>query len=95
MRGRRSGKCGTGCSRQMMSEPKSQITSMGQTALPHWMLRLATEAGARNSMALTPEVRRVPEMPPVPPDRVLRGDRDQAAQDIRPERRRADQDARH
>ena len=41
-------------SRQMISEPRSQMTSIGQTALPHWTLRLATEAGARKSMALTP-----------------------------------------
>ncbi len=38
----------------MISEPSVQITSIGQSELPHWMLRLATVAGARKSIALTP-----------------------------------------
>src|SRR5262245_17010662 len=43
-------------SRQMMSEPRSQMTSMGQTAFPHCTLRVATDAGARKSIALTPRL---------------------------------------
>ena len=41
-------------SRQMMSDPSTQMTIIGRRALPHWMLRLATVAGARKSITLTP-----------------------------------------
>ena len=42
--------------RQMITEPSSQMTSIGQMTLPHWMLRTVTVAGARNSIALTPKL---------------------------------------
>src|SRR3954452_9111236 len=40
--------------RQMINEPRHQMTSIGHSALPHCTLRLATVPGARNSRALTP-----------------------------------------
>src|SRR4029450_195880 len=41
-------------SRQIIIEPSAQTTSIGQSVLPHWTLSVATVAGARKSMALTP-----------------------------------------
>src|SRR5690606_2931980 len=41
-------------SRQTITLPSSQITSIGQRLLPHCTLSPATVAGARNSIALTP-----------------------------------------
>src|SRR5262245_56986647 len=40
--------------RQTMTEPRSQITTIGQMLLPHWMLSRDTVAGARKRTALTP-----------------------------------------
>ena len=35
--------------RQTITEPSIQMTTIGQSVLPHWMLRSETVAGARNS----------------------------------------------
>src|SRR5215470_401655 len=41
--------------RQTMTDPRSQMTTIGQITLPHWMLSTDALAGARNSSALTPK----------------------------------------
>ena len=41
--------------RQTITEPSTQMTTIGQRVLPHWMLSSDTVAGARNSTALTPK----------------------------------------
>src|SRR3954470_20904984 len=41
-------------SRRTISEPRVQMTIIGQSELPHWTLSVATVAGARKSIALTP-----------------------------------------
>src|SRR5918993_5274538 len=41
--------------RQTITVPRIQITAIGATTLPHWMLRTATVAGARKTTALTPK----------------------------------------
>src|SRR3954468_18661667 len=41
--------------RQTMTAPRTQMTTMGQITLPHWMLRTDALAGARNSSAETPK----------------------------------------
>ena len=41
--------------RQTITVPSTQITTIGQSVLPHWMLSSDTVAGARNSTALTPK----------------------------------------
>src|SRR5882672_3706668 len=41
--------------RQTMTEPRIQMTTIGQITLPHWMLSTDALAGARNSSALTPK----------------------------------------
>ena len=65
------------CSRQMMTDPKIQITIIGQTTLPHWMLKLATVPEARNEHGDDAEVRWIPEVPAVRAKHVLRRDRNQ------------------
>src|SRR5688572_9113472 len=42
--------------RQTMTVPRIQMTAIGATTLPHWTLRTATVAGARNTTALTPKL---------------------------------------
>src|SRR3954470_2899164 len=42
--------------REMMIEPRIQMTIIGPIELPNWMLRLATVAGARNSIAAIPKL---------------------------------------
>src|SRR5215213_3232388 len=37
--------------RQVMSAPSTQTISIGQIALPHWMVSVATASGASNSIA--------------------------------------------
>src|SRR5687767_11444958 len=41
--------------RHVITVPRIQMTAIGATTLPHWMLRTATVAGARNTTALTPK----------------------------------------
>src|SRR3954469_299904 len=41
--------------RQTIRNPSSQITAIGATILPHWMLKWDTVSGARNSTALRPK----------------------------------------
>src|SRR6516162_3933690 len=41
--------------RQTMTDPRIQMTTIGQITLPHWMLSTDALAGARNSRALTPK----------------------------------------
>src|SRR5690349_8465343 len=41
--------------RHTMTEPSTQITAIGATTLPHWMLRTVIVAGARKTAALTPK----------------------------------------
>src|SRR4029453_5897404 len=41
--------------RQTITAPSSQMTTIGQSVLPHWMLKRETVAGARNNSALTPK----------------------------------------
>ena len=42
--------------RHRMTEPSVQTTSIGVSVLPHCWVRLATAAGARNSMAEMPKL---------------------------------------
>src|SRR5581483_3837323 len=41
--------------RQTITNPSSQMTSIGQMLLHHWMLRTDTVAGARNRTTLMPK----------------------------------------
>src|SRR6476659_4707923 len=41
--------------RQTMRKPRSQITAIGATTLPHWILKCDTVSGARKSTALKPK----------------------------------------
>src|ERR1700730_8478571 len=41
--------------RQTITVPRIQMTAIGHSVLPHWMLRSDTVAGARNRTALTPK----------------------------------------
>src|SRR5262245_18443832 len=41
--------------RHTMTEPSIQMTTIGQSVWPHWMLKSDTLAGARNNTALTPK----------------------------------------
>ncbi len=40
----------------MMADPSVQITIIGQTKLPHWMLNPATVPEARTNMATMPKL---------------------------------------
>src|ERR1700733_3252585 len=42
--------------RQIMADPNVQITSIGQTKFPHWMLSPATVPEARMNMATMPKL---------------------------------------
>src|SRR5690349_3286085 len=42
--------------REMMIEPRIQMTIIGPIELPNWMLRLATASFARNSIATMPKL---------------------------------------
>ena len=69
------------------------MTAIGATTLPHWMLSTVTVAGARNTTALTPKLVGFQRCRPLDAQHVLRRDRDEAGQEVRPQERRADEDA--
>ncbi len=41
--------------RHTITAPSIQMTAIGATALPHWMLSTVTVAGASSTIALTPK----------------------------------------
>ena len=80
--------------RHTMTAPSSQITTIGQTVLPHWMLSSDTVAGARKSTALTPKFDGFQRWRPFSRRTYFDVIEIRLQSAVRPQKRRPDQDAR-